>query len=464
MNIKHLKIFLLILFVLKVFILNAQFTTLKNFSGNDAGGYGSLTYLNGKLYGTTNYGGTLGNGYIYSIFTNGTNFTILHNFNETSFPCGSLLHDNGVLYGMTFGNIYKINIDGTGYTIIHNFGYNNSNNGIKPYGSLIISGNILYGMTRNGGATAINGLDGAGVIFKINTDGTNFTILHSFVWGEHYPYGSLILKDNYLYGMSSLEGSNSGIIFKMNVIGTNFTILQTFNGVNGSTPNGNLILSNNTLYGMTARGGNSNGNVRKGNVFKINIDGTGFQSIFNDLNGSVYYSWSYGSLVLVGNVLYGKSNRNIYSLNTDGSNYQWYNWSLYGYATNSYEPQENGNLVYGDGALFGCNRFGGASDQGVVYKFSPSNLEVEAFDNTSEIKLYTNPANDHITIDCGNLANVSGLNIKIVNTLGQEVFNGVMNTQQYVVPLNTWGGQGIYFLKIYDASNNLLESKKIILK
>ena len=208
----------LILLLFKITILNAQFTTLKNFSGNDAGGYGSLTYLNGKLYGTTNYGGTLGNGYIYSISTNGTNFTILHNFNETSFPCGSLLHDNGVLYGMTsqghsslpgiIGNIYKINIDGTGYTILHNFAYQNSNNGSKPYGSLIISGNILYGMTRNGGATAINGLDGAGVIFKINTDGTNFTILHSFVWGEHYPYGSLILKDNYLYGMSSLEGSN----------------------------------------------------------------------------------------------------------------------------------------------------------------------------------------------------------------------------------------------------------------
>ena len=29
-----------------------------------------------------------------------------------------------------------------------------------------------------------------------------------------------------------------------------------------------------------------------------------------------------------------------------------------------------------------------------------------------------------------------------------------MNTQQYVVPLNSWSGQGVYFVKIYDASNN----------
>jgi uncharacterized repeat protein (TIGR03803 family) len=122
MNIKHLKTFLLILFVLKSFVINAQFTTLKNFSGNDGGGYGSLTYLNGKLYGTTNYGGTSGNGYIYSISTNGTNFTILHNFNIfSSYPCGSLLHDNGVLYGMTFGNIKLILMARVilYYTILH---------------------------------------------------------------------------------------------------------------------------------------------------------------------------------------------------------------------------------------------------------------------------------------------------------------------------------------------------------
>lgn len=83
-------------------------------------------------------------------------------------------------------------------------------------------------------------------------------------------------------------------------------------------------------------------------------------------------------------------------------------------------------------------------------------------DNT--ITIYPNPANDHITIDCGNLTNVVGYQIKIVNTLGQEVFSGAMNTQQYVVPLNTWTGTGVYFVKIYDANNNLLNTKKIILQ
>ncbi len=82
----------------------------------------------------------------------------------------------------------------------------------------------------------------------------------------------------------------------------------------------------------------------------------------------------------------------------------------------------------------------------------------------STVTIYPNPANDQITIDCGNLANVSGWSIKIVNALGQEVFTGAMNTQQYVVPLNSWSGQGLYFVKIYDASNNLVNTKKIILQ
>jgi hypothetical protein len=91
-------------------------------------------------------------------------------------------------------------------------------------------------------------------------------------------------------------------------------------------------------------------------------------------------------------------------------------------------------------------------------------LGTEQTPANNQITVYPNPANDHITIDCGNLANVTGYQIKIVNTLGQEVFIGAMNTQQYVVPLNTWSGTGVYFVKIYDASNNLLNTKKIILQ
>lgn len=84
------------------------------------------------------------------------------------------------------------------------------------------------------------------------------------------------------------------------------------------------------------------------------------------------------------------------------------------------------------------------------------------YNNT--ITIYPNPANDHITIDCGNIANIVGYHIEISNALGQILFNQPMNTQQYNVALNSWTGQGVYFVKVYDAQNNLLTTRKIILQ
>ncbi len=46
----------------------------------------------------------------------------------------------------------------------------------------------------------------------------------------------------------------------------------------------------------------------------------------------------------------------------------------------------------------------------------------------------------------------------------QEVFNQPMNTQQYVVPLNTWTGQGMYFVQIINPQGQIVDIKKIILQ
>jgi hypothetical protein len=88
-----------------------------------------------------------------------------------------------------------------------------------------------------------------------------------------------------------------------------------------------------------------------------------------------------------------------------------------------------------------------------------SNSQTEA---VNQIAIYPNPAKDQITIDCGNISSVSGWNYTIVNTLGQEVSNGVMNSQQNVVSLNILNGTGVYLVKIYDAESNLISTKKII--
>jgi hypothetical protein len=55
-------------------------------------------------------------------------------------------------------------------------------------------------------------------------------------------------------------------------------------------------------------------------------------------------------------------------------------------------------------------------------------------------------------------------NYKIVNTLGQEIFNRALNEQQTTILFNTLNSQGIYFVKIYDNKGSIIDTKKIILK
>src|SRR5579862_1009064 len=46
--------------------------------------------------------------------------------------------------------------------------------GAVPYSTVILSGNVLYGTTYQGGS------NGAGGVFSVHIDGTHFTNLHSF--------------------------------------------------------------------------------------------------------------------------------------------------------------------------------------------------------------------------------------------------------------------------------------------
>lgn len=113
--------------------------------------------------------------------------------------------------------------------------------------------------------------------------------------------------------------------------------------------------------------------------------------------------------------------------------------------------EEITNLYYSD-----------SSCQTLVINTGVLSFNPITYNNT--VTIYPNPANTQINIDCGNLANVSGWNIRIFNSLGQEVFSAPMDTQQYEVQLNTWTGTGLYFVKIYDASNNVVNTKKILLQ
>jgi hypothetical protein len=80
------------------------------------------------------------------------------------------------------------------------------------------------------------------------------------------------------------------------------------------------------------------------------------------------------------------------------------------------------------------------------------------------LKIWPNPSNDHITIDAGNLATMNGYSIKIEDAQGQQVFQNAVNQQQFYVDITTWGGNGLYFVRIIDPQGNTVDIKKIVLQ
>ena len=168
----------------------------------------------GNLYGSTSGGGDVGYGTVFKIDATGT-LTVLHSFNTEEFgavPFAALIEDTtGNLYGTGFyrGDVFKVDPAGN-ETVLYFF--SGGTDGGWPYGGLVAdaSGN-LYGTTIYGGLVSCGSgeLGGCGVIFKVDTSGTE-SVLYSFTRppdGTH-PLATL-LRDpaGNLYGTAGLGGA-----------------------------------------------------------------------------------------------------------------------------------------------------------------------------------------------------------------------------------------------------------------
>jgi len=177
--------------------------------------------------------------------------------------------------------VYKVITNGSGFTTLHSFseeGLDNSLGWTNADGITPNAGLIISGSTLYG--TAENGgRSGAGTVFKVNTDGTGFTTLRSFTGGGDgaSPYAELVLSGNTLYGTTIGGGSSiNGTVFKLNTDGTGYTTLHNFAGGSG----GSSPYAGLLLSGNTLYGtANSGGSSDNGTVFKLNTDGTGFTTL-----------------------------------------------------------------------------------------------------------------------------------------------------------------------------------------
>jgi uncharacterized repeat protein (TIGR03803 family) len=361
--------------------LQAQYNVLYSFSG--AATYGifprdSPVLKGSTLYGMTSVGGAFGKGTIYKINKDGTGIVLLHSFAgstaDGSAPYGLLILKGSTLYGMTVlggtsdkGTIFKINTDGAEYGVLHSFA--GLADGQTPFGSLIRKGSTLYGMT------AMAGAHGAGTLFKINTEGTGFAVLHAFsgnASGGAYPQGSLVFKGSMLYGMTWGGGvSHLGTVFRVKPDGSGFTLLHSFNGsTDGKWPYGSLVFKGAALYGMTSAGGTNDLGV----IFKAKADGTGFTVLHHFTGGTTDGTYPRGALTAKGTNLYGMTptggtndQGTIFRINVKNMAYDVIHL-FSGATSDGSSPQ--GSLILKNSILYGTAEYGGASNNGAIFSFS----------------------------------------------------------------------------------------------
>jgi uncharacterized repeat protein (TIGR03803 family) len=259
------------------------YNILHNFSNGGGDGNFPVAAMtegtDGFLYGTTLDGGTNGAGTVFKLAKDGSTYTILYSFlgstnGDGSGPNGGLIEaTNGALYGTTwfggsnnYGTVFSLGRDGSGYHALHRFKSSPTDGGNPFAGLFQASDGTLYGTTENGGT---NG--GGGTLFKLNTDGTGYRTLYSFNghFGRSPEASPIEGPDGALYGTTSGGGTNNlGTVFRLNKDGTAYTVLYNFTrrGGDGESPfSGLAVGSDGAFYGTTDGGGD----IGVGTVFKI---------------------------------------------------------------------------------------------------------------------------------------------------------------------------------------------------
>ncbi len=280
----------------------ASYKQIYSFNGSDGFGPSGalLAEKNGVLYGTTEIGGTAGEGTVFSLTpptSSGGNWTesVLWNFQSTSSvdgakPVASLIMDaNGNLYGTTSsggsfsdqgfgdGTVLELSPAAGNWneSLLWNF---DGSDGENPQAGLLIGANgLLFGTTFDGGNSFV------GVVFALPAGGP-IHILHSFGASPTdgiQPADRLIpaVAGGRIFGTTTGGGdSQCGTVFELsNAAGkaTQNVIYSFFGGQDGCYPSGSVVSDRKgVLYGTTSSGGAYNNsflcnNAGCGTVFSL---------------------------------------------------------------------------------------------------------------------------------------------------------------------------------------------------
>ena len=335
------------------------------------------------LYGVSYEGGNFDYGVIFRVAPDGSHFEIIHDFDEISgslpYYQSSLLEaSDGWLYGVASeggdfnrGVVFKIQKDGTGYSVLHHFKGSDITNGSTPLGGVIeCDDGLLYGGTELGGA------NDRGILYKIAKDGTGFTIIHDFNGTD----GSIIYTNVFqasngmLYG-GTWEGGpdEEGVLFRINKDGTGFEKLRDFffgTPTSGEDPWGNRVeCPDGYIYGTTYEGGTHD----DGLIYKMKLDGSGF-TILHHFENAISGDGPNGLALGEDGFLYGTTNTGgtnddglVYKIAKDGTGFEIIHHML---KDRDGENSEASFIIGSDGFIYMTTVSGGLGADGTLFKIS----------------------------------------------------------------------------------------------
>lgn len=208
----------------------------------------------GNIYGVT-YGGT-NPGRAYRI-TPGGKFSVIATLPSQSIA-PLVMGTDGNFYGTSQyggnfnkGTVFRLSVKGK-LKILHSF--DPSNEGGVPVGPILIGADgKFYGTTSAGGAHS------DGIVYQLAPSGA-YKVLHDFkgaTEGDSSLVGLVQGSDRFLYSVMSAGGANGyGTLYRINTTGTKFQVLHQFDNPTGAYPAATPTLhTNGTIYGSTTKGG-----------------------------------------------------------------------------------------------------------------------------------------------------------------------------------------------------------------
>jgi uncharacterized repeat protein (TIGR03803 family) len=301
---------------------------------------------------------------------------------------------NGVGLGVLGGVLFAWTpvADAAGYQVVHHF---NGTEGANPVGNLIPSGDILYGLTHEGGSAE------DGVLFRFNTSTDTFTSMKSIQFDTH-SQGSPSLFGDSLYYLTYNGGAYSaGTVQRYNMTTNTITWAHSFqNSPDGAAPLGSLTGTGPILYGTTHLGGGPFvGAFGQGTLFSFNT-ATQSVSILHRFQGPLIEgAQPFGDLLQSGNLLYGtthgggvnETRGTLFKFDTSTNTLTTLH-TFTGDASDGQGPA--GSVVQLGNFLYGTTTRGGPDDYGTIFEYNTANGDYDVlhtFDGTDGAESWGTP-------------------------------------------------------------------------